>query len=147
MWQILRIFRERRAQSTMEYALLIGVVIGAFTAMQLYVRQSINARIKHGMDNAPYLVSNLIDKSNLTQEQKNSIAELFPDEAATQYEPYYYREGSSNMNTTSSEGTEKGKVSGNLSANVSGIRKLENATTHRTGTQTLVGYESITEDK
>jgi hypothetical protein len=42
--------RLKKAQTTAEYAILIGLVIGAVLAMQTYVRRGINARIKDVVD-------------------------------------------------------------------------------------------------
>lgn len=36
----------RKAQSTLEYALLIGVVVGALLAMQTYLKRSIQGRMQ-----------------------------------------------------------------------------------------------------
>ena len=42
--------RKTKAQSVTEYAILIGVVIGAFAAMQVYVRRRLNAGIAGASD-------------------------------------------------------------------------------------------------
>lgn len=123
---MLRLFRNRVAQSTMEYAILISVVIGAFTAMQLYLRRGINARLKEGMDNIPGAV--------LSKTGDNSVTDLFAGGEA-QYEPYYY--GATNMVTTSSEGTELGAygVQG-------GFKEVTGARQARTGYQTTTGVDN-----
>lgn len=36
----------RKAQSTLEYALLIGVIVGAFLAMQNYLKRSLQGRMQ-----------------------------------------------------------------------------------------------------
>ena len=43
-------FHARRGQSTGEYAILVGVVIAAVLAMQVYMRRSVQAKIKDGYD-------------------------------------------------------------------------------------------------
>jgi len=40
----------RKAQSTAEYAVIIGVVVAAALAMQVYIKRGIQARSKAGMD-------------------------------------------------------------------------------------------------
>ena len=42
--------RKTRAQSTGEYAIVIGLVIAAAIAVQQYVQRSLQARVKGGMD-------------------------------------------------------------------------------------------------
>ena len=37
---------DRKGQSTLEYAVLVGVIAAALVAMQLYVRRSIQANLK-----------------------------------------------------------------------------------------------------
>lgn len=43
---MLRKTRKQRAQSTMEYALLIAVVAAAFLAMRVYVQRAVQANLK-----------------------------------------------------------------------------------------------------
>lgn len=77
--------RLKRAQSTAEYAILIGLVIAAVLAMQTYVKRGLNSGIKFGVDKA-------VDKTR-------------------QYEPYYLR---SEYTTATSEASdnEEGRVGG-----------------------------------
>ncbi|MCG2713864.1 MAG: hypothetical protein L6308_03335 [Candidatus Omnitrophica bacterium] len=120
---MLRLLKNRKAQNTMEYALLIAVVIGVFSAMQLYLRRGMQARLKSGSDN---ITEAVLSGSNVT---------VFGNE--TQYEPYYMVQGSSNFTTTSSEGTDQG-----ISTEAGGNRTLVNATVTRTGEQTITGTGS-----
>ncbi|MDD5431574.1 MAG: hypothetical protein PHO70_01085 [Candidatus Omnitrophica bacterium] len=39
-------FRCRKAQSVLEYAMLIIIIVTALTAMSLYIQRAINARMK-----------------------------------------------------------------------------------------------------
>lgn len=71
---MVRIFRNRRAQTTAEYAILIAIVVGAVVAMQVYVRRGIQGRIKNVVDHNP--PSATVGDQTLT----------FTGE---QYEPYY----------------------------------------------------------
>ena len=119
------LFKNRRAQSTMEYALLIAVVIGVFSAMQIYMRRSMQAKLKSGADNMASVVLSGTDAGSQAQT-------LFGTEK--QYEPYYIREGQYQANTESSEGTEKGTIS-----STGGAKEITNATVSRTGTQQITG--------
>jgi type II secretory pathway pseudopilin PulG len=111
----------------MEYALLIAVVIGVFSAMQLYTRRSLQARIKSGADNIHTSVLSGGDAANLSDT-------LFGSN--TQYEPYYMAQGSSSYKTTSSEGNETGVTSG-----TGGNRELAGSVFQREGNQTITSTE------
>jgi len=41
---------ERKGQSTLEYAVIIGVVVGALIMMQVYVKRGLSGRIKSASD-------------------------------------------------------------------------------------------------
>ena len=41
---------KRRAQSTLEYALMIAVVVGALIAMQVYVKRGLQGKLKDSTD-------------------------------------------------------------------------------------------------
>lgn len=128
---MLRLLRNKKAQNTAEYALLIAIVIGVFSVMQVYLKRGMQSRLKEGMDNIPGTVAG--------QETGSSLTGLFGTNE--QYEPYYYREGAYNISTTSSEGIETGNIA-NTTAGLSGVRNLTNATTSRTGTQEITGYKA-----
>jgi len=124
---MLLLLKNKKAQNTMEYAILFAVVVGALTAMQLYVRRSLQAKIRGGTDNIPNAV--------LSQETATSgvvVDQLLGDPTATQYEPYYYVNGQSDLVSTTSEGTERGTIQ-----NAGGLRDLSGATTQQTGWQTV----------
>ena len=42
----------RTGQSAAEYAIVLGIVVAALVAMQVYVKRGINARLKDGSDSA-----------------------------------------------------------------------------------------------
>lgn len=65
--------RLRRAQSTAEYAILIGLVVGAVLAMQIYVRRGLQGRIRDVVD-------------YVGDEGDTQARLIFTGE---QYEPYY----------------------------------------------------------
>ncbi len=66
---MLRLLRNKRAQSTAEYAILIGLVVAALLAMQTYVKRGLNAKMKDATD---------------------TYATTVGLGATTQYEPYYF---------------------------------------------------------
>jgi len=72
---MLKLLRNRKAQNTAEYAILIGLVVGAVIAMQTYIKRNLQASIKHVVDKA---------KSDGTQD----IFETGRTRSE-QYEPYY----------------------------------------------------------
>jgi len=121
---MLRLLRNKKAQNTAEYAILIALIIGVFSAMQIYVRRGMQARIKSGADNIPQMV--------IGQTEGGVSGDLFGN--ATQYEPYYVREGEYSMTSTTKEGTEKGIIT-----NDGGQRDLVDATSQRTGRQGIGG--------
>ena len=47
---MLRHFRKMKAQSTLEYAVLIMVIIGALLAIQTYIKRGVQGRLKSATD-------------------------------------------------------------------------------------------------
>jgi len=125
---MLRLFKNKRAQNTAEYAIMIVIVIGVFSAMQLYIRRGLQARVKGGADNIPGAIIGQTTGVN---------ANILGTANFTQYEPYYYQKGSSNMGSLTSEGTEYGTIK-----DTGGQRNLVNATSRRAGSQMIVGSGS-----
>jgi hypothetical protein len=70
---LIRFNRKSRAQSTAEYAILIGLVIAAAVAMQVYVKRGLQARV-HDASQLLVTQSNILDTA---------------DGQRLQYEPYY----------------------------------------------------------
>jgi len=70
-----KLIRNKKAQQTAEYALLIALVVAAVIAMQTYAQRAIQARIKAASD---YLA---VKTSSLDQ----------TEQPVNQYEPYYLR--------------------------------------------------------
>lgn len=126
---MLQLLRNRKAQNTMEYALLIAIVIGVFSAMQLYVRRGMQGRIKNGVDNAPEMVLSNMDTADAAK-VKGMLGE------AEQYEPYYVAKGEYGMQTTSGEGTTK-----DTTTESGGVSEVSGATVSRTGSQSVPGAE------
>lgn len=77
----------RKGQSTAEYAILIGVVIGALVAMQVYVRRSLQAKAKYVVDLPGELALTGVNGSNASQ-------------MLLQFEPGYAIPTSGTTNTT-----------------------------------------------
>lgn len=44
-------FKQRKAQSTLEYAVIVAVVIGALLAMQTYIKRGVQGRLRSSTDN------------------------------------------------------------------------------------------------
>ena len=68
-----KLCRNKRAQQTAEYAILIALVVGAVIAMQTYAQRTIQARVRGA---SIYLASGSADAGNVLGTQ-------------LQYEPYY----------------------------------------------------------
>ncbi|MFH1622306.1 MAG: hypothetical protein ABIA97_04205 [Candidatus Omnitrophota bacterium] len=101
-----RLLNNKRGQNTAEYAILIGVIVAAAIAMQIYVRRGMQARIKDAVD------------YSLTNPGTNVFT-------SSQYEPEYL---SSSYETTSSTDTSESMARGG------GItRDITNEYTQRTG--------------
>ena len=102
----------RKAQSTAEYAIVIGLVIGAAVAMQVYVKRGLQAKMKQAVDyNEP------------------GTGHIFS--GLSQYEPDY----TTTAMTSTRESTEKAKASvgGAVERTLTGEE-----VTSRTGTQTIL---------
>ena len=142
---MLRLLKNKRAQNTIEYALIIAVVIGAFTAMQLYNRRAISMRVKKGMDIIPFAILG-------SEKDANGTSYLIPagtdpetflgKKDDTQYEPYYYAKGAYDMYTNSTEGIEETKIG---VTPLKGTRTLTGQSTQRTGTQEVTGWKTSDE--
>jgi hypothetical protein len=125
---MLRLLRSKKAQNTAEYAILIALVIGVFSAMQIYIRRGLQARIKGGSDTLPFSVlgqANTIDGVSQT---------IMGPANFTQYEPYYITKGAYQMTSRTQEGTEEG-----IHDEVGGQRQLVDQTSQRTGLQEIRG--------
>ncbi|MFH1655289.1 MAG: hypothetical protein ABH954_01605 [Candidatus Omnitrophota bacterium] len=72
---MLKLLRNRKAQNTAEYAILIGLVVGAVIAMQTYIKRNLQASIKHVVDKAKSADSQDIFGTSRARSE--------------QYEPYY----------------------------------------------------------
>ena len=80
--------RKKIGQSTAEYAIVIGLVIAAAVAMQVYVKRGIQAKIKGAVDYQPdkmfttgqyepdYATSDMNSTRNMTQKNEDKGAGL-----------------------------------------------------------------------
>lgn len=106
----------RKGQNTAEYAILIGVIVAAAIAMQIYIRRGMQARVKDAVD--------------FTRTADDDAGNgLFTQ---SQYEPYY-------MNT-SLDTIQQGQTSEQLEVGGGSIRNAISEATQRTGNQTYGNY-------
>lgn len=103
---MLRILRTKKAQTTAEYAILIGLVVAALVAMQTYVKRGLQGRVKDATDTFATQTTNL--------------------GSTTQYEPYYLQQASNVASTsTAAETTTLG----------GGVNRTTDTTSTRMGNQ------------
>ena len=105
------LIRMRKAQSTAEYAIVIGLVIAAAVAMQVYVKRSLQGKIRDASDYA----------------DADTPAALT---ATKQYEPYYL--GSNMTATRNASSSENTSTDGGVNRQIIG-----NEVSTRTGVQTI----------
>jgi len=115
----------KKGQSTAEYAIVIGLVIAAVVAMQVYVKRGLQGKMKKAVDykygSADAGVSG-VDTSTVLK--------------TTQYEPYYATSSitSERKVNETTEVTKGGGVSRTLGA--------EGESSSRTGSQTVTAAEN-----
>ena len=105
---MLRILRSKRAQTTAEYAILIGLVVAALVAMQTYVKRGLQGRMKDATDQVGL---------------QNPSLNTTP-----QYEPYYMQQNVTQ--STSATDNENIALGG-------AVTRSSDSTSTRTGTQTF----------
>jgi gas vesicle protein len=109
---------QKRGQNTAEYAILIGVIVAAAIAMQIYIRRGMQARLKDAVD--------------FTQTADDDAGNSFFNSAVKQYEPYYLE---SNFQTT-----QEGKTTEELQVGGGVVRNSLGDATSRTGNQIYSNY-------
>lgn len=89
-----RLLNNRRGQNTAEYAILIGVIVAAAIAMQIYVRRGMSARVKDAVD------------YSMTTDGSGDVFNT------SQYEPYYMTSSEYTTETSSQtwDATEVGGI-------------------------------------
>jgi gas vesicle protein len=111
--------RSKKGQNTAEYAILIGVIVAAAIAMQVYIRRGVQARIKDAVD--------------FTMTADDDMGgNIFS--ANLQYEPYY-DQGSTYTTQSSAQTTEELQLGGGV------VRDSISQYTDRTGNQVIANYE------
>lgn len=101
----------KKAQSTAEYAILIGIIVAVAIAMQTYVKRGLQGGVKYAVDKV----------------QKNATAK-------GQYEPYYL-ESSYTTNVSAYKDTEQTEESGKVTRTFGADNMAKTVT--RNGTQTV----------
>jgi len=66
MYKINR-YQQRKAQSTLEYAMVIACVVGALIAMQIYIKRGIQGKLRDAADEIGEQYSAKTTTSSLTQ--------------------------------------------------------------------------------
>lgn len=99
----------RRGQSTLEYTILIVIVIGAFIAMSMYVKRGFHGRWKSTVDDMgeqydPTAVNSLVTYS--LQSSSNSMVVAVPGTSPTGMPGYY----TNRIDTTNSVETKEGST-------------------------------------
>ena len=110
------IYLNKKAQSTAEYVIVLGLIVGAIIAMQTYVKRGLQGRVRDA-----------VDHTGTTQEIAGANFEFSGD----QYEPYYLR---STFDSTRNDVSSEQLLTG-------GERQKTLTTEHseRTGNQEIVG--------
>jgi len=104
----------RKGQNTAEYAILIGVIVAAAIAMQIYIRRGMQARVKDAVD------------YTMTADTSNT---LFKE---NQYEPYYMQ--------TNYQTAQQGQTAEELQVGGGVVRTSISDSTQRTGNQVYGNY-------
>lgn len=113
-----RWLNSRRGQNTAEYAILIGVIVAAAIAMQIYIRRGMQARIKDTVD--------------FTMTADDDVGGAIFNNTTRQYEPYYMSTNFTTVqNGTSSEALQ---VGGGI------VRNAISETTSSSGNQVYSNY-------
>jgi Flp pilus assembly pilin Flp len=69
----------RKAQSTLEYALIVAVVVGALLAMQVYVKRGLQGRLKSATDDIGDQYSPGYTESVITVDIESESTETLED--------------------------------------------------------------------
>lgn len=121
------IYLKKKAQSTAEYVIILGLVVGAVVAMQTYVKRGLQGRIRDAVD--------FTDQGEQAQGEgtgTNAVVQFSTD----QYEPYYLRSQFDSSHET--QDTERllseGAVERTLTREHSGRKGEQTITGDRRGT-------------
>lgn len=78
-------YLKKKAQSTVEYGILIGVIIAAVVAMQTYLKRSLQAKQKDAAD----MLTSVNGKIDIAGGANGGNAVTMTLNSTNQYEPYY----------------------------------------------------------
>jgi len=119
----------RKAQSTAEYVIVLGLVVGVVIAMQTYIKRGFQGRIKQGTDyiEGKDVLTNVQDPSTHFSSPANR--KPFEGGIGQQYEPYYL---TSKFDSERSEGKDESMGAGGSIART-GVSEASK----RTGNQKL----------
>lgn len=100
---------KRKAQSTLEYAVIIGVVVGALIMMQVYVKRGLQGRMKQASDDIGDQFSPTQSQSTvITNSAVNSTENVFGGNNAytkSSTNQVQNRDITSNVGSLNSEGS------------------------------------------
>jgi hypothetical protein len=116
--KMFRWLNSKRGQNTAEYAILIGVIVAAAIAMQIYIRRGMQARIKDAVD--------------FTRTADSDVGGNIFNKSMSQYEPYYMNTNFTTVQSGAS--SEEMQIGGGV------IRNTTDGTTTRTGNQMYSNY-------
>ena len=108
------IYLNKKGQSTAEYVIILGLVVGAVVAMQVFVKRGLNGRIRDAVNHV----------------DNGGAGNIFTGE---QYEPDYL--AGSNFNTVSNS------TENEVGSEGSAVDRSSTSNTIRVGTQTIGGVD------
>ena len=111
--------RRSKGQSTAEYAIVLGLVLAAFAAMQVYAKRGVQARVKGVTDEMTQASANKIDSND----------------TLSQYEPYYASTDYTGITQTRNS-TENFNVTGTVDRTGILEKTTRNSGSSTTGTDT-----------
>lgn len=116
------IYLRKKAQSTAEYVIVLGLIIGAVIAMQTYVKRGLQGRVRDAVE--------FTDQGEQIQGE-GTAANAVVQFSADQYEPYYLQSqfDSDRLSTQTEQLLTDGEVERTLTQEHSGRR----------GSQTITG--------
>ncbi|HPN88617.1 MAG TPA: hypothetical protein PLH56_04685 [Candidatus Omnitrophota bacterium] len=123
-----KLFKNKKAQNTAEYAILISLVVAGIVAMQTYAQRALQARVKDSADVMTSIVG--------TSDVQNSWSDVGGNALGStkQYEPYYLAQ---DYNVYRDDSEEKGYDTAGFYVDSNGERR-------RRGKQTTTYNESGT---
>ncbi len=111
---------KRKGQSTLEYAVIIAVVVGALVAMQHYMKRGVEGKLRESTDNIgeQYSAGNMTSKYTTTQIGSTKAKETFGLDSSGNFDQglsYYKVTQAATQTKRSATGTDAEKVTKKLS--------------------------------